>query len=686
MYRYSIIACARWETPYIGEWIAYHKAVGFQRIYLCCNDDDPAEMKAAVAAAITDCKDLVSFTHFPEQGRQSEMYLDALVQARRETEWVMFLDIDEFIVLRDCNDIDRFMKPFAHSADSVYFNWLNFGNSGFVERPPGSVLRQYTRRSARVSALTKHLSRTALLAPDRLRQGPYPFWHGLADPVWSSLKRVNVLGVDIGSQLSTDSKVADSYLADSATREAMLSKAVCNHYGLKSEADFLLRAARGTGGEFSGQVIWKQAYESGNFRAVLRERNMVEDTYLCDLSLREFGTQPAQPLRTVHARHRHWTGDLILGSNGRLLHPDRGTLAEYRTHDNTLHVQWDKWPEDQFVNVDDVFHDAKVDDSSKPRCLQHRAPLFLLTVQRSGGTILARVLNCHPEIVIWGEHIGFINKLAEMDDIIRKAGPLMKPKTDEQIEDHVAFSNDRLPRFDPWVNAFDYESFCNACREIISSQFTRGLKPNQRWGFKEIRYHRLLTAQFLDKLFPDCRFVILRRDPTEVATSAILASFSLFHLKEYREAMPLAVADAIVRDVTYAILAIERGLDEIHCWFGSRSLKLDYDQLQDPRLSVVPSLFDFCRLDLSENVLTRVRRVLEVRAGSSDRSSAFGGILSSDFIRERATALVPSLREEIASQGIDRRRLCAREGLGAFSFLIGDHMVRSGGGSVSSLF
>ena len=55
--------------------------------------------------------------------------------------------------------------------------------------------------------------------------------------------------------------------------------------------------------------------------------------------------------------------------------------------------------------------------------------MFLLTLHRGGGTVLARVLNCHPDLVIWGEHVGLINRLAEIDDMVSRVGRLMAPNS-----------------------------------------------------------------------------------------------------------------------------------------------------------------------------------------------------------------------------------------------------------------
>ena len=106
-------------------------------MYLHCNDDDPAEFAAEVASATRDRPGFVTFTHFSGQGRQRDMYVDAMRRARDETEWVTFLDIDEFLVLRGFDDVHAFMQPFAGSFDSVHFNWVYFGNKRLHQAAAG---------------------------------------------------------------------------------------------------------------------------------------------------------------------------------------------------------------------------------------------------------------------------------------------------------------------------------------------------------------------------------------------------------------------------------------------------------------------------------------------------------------------------------------------------------------------
>jgi hypothetical protein len=270
--------------------------------------------------------------------------------------------------------------------------------------------------------------------------------------------------------------------------------------------------------------------------------------------------------------------------------------------------------------------------------------------------------------------------------MVTRVDHLMVPKTDDAIAEYTAFPDHRLTVFEPWANPFDYDVFSHSCRQMIEAIFMRGLRPGQRWGFKEIRYHRALTVRFLEKLFPAARFVILRRDIREVAVSTILASWSLRWFWDFREAMPSEMAEAIVRDVTYAVLAIESGLDAVQAQVGPHCLQLDYSQLLDPALGFVAPLFGFLELVLSDQVFARIRKVLKVRSGETDQEVCFGGLLSRDFIRERVNATAPDLRAEIARDGIDKARLIARQGIGQYSFLMGDHTLRDRSCELSGLF
>jgi len=49
------------------------------------------------------------------------MYFHFLWKYSTENEWIMFFDIDEFLLLRNVNNIDKFIVNY-NKYDEIYFN------------------------------------------------------------------------------------------------------------------------------------------------------------------------------------------------------------------------------------------------------------------------------------------------------------------------------------------------------------------------------------------------------------------------------------------------------------------------------------------------------------------------------------------------------------------------------------
>ena len=89
------------------------------------------------------------------------MYKHFLRANAEEVEWLLFLDIDEFVVLKQHTNVDAFIRAYEREADAIYLNWVMFGNNGFVDRPQGSILRRYIKRDRFVNPYTKVLTHVA---------------------------------------------------------------------------------------------------------------------------------------------------------------------------------------------------------------------------------------------------------------------------------------------------------------------------------------------------------------------------------------------------------------------------------------------------------------------------------------------------------------------------------------------
>jgi hypothetical protein len=136
----------------------------------------------------------------------------------------------------------------------------------------------------------------------------------------------------------------------------------------------------------------------------------------------------------------------------------------------------------------------------------------VLAQHRSGGTLLARLLNCHDELVVWGEHGGFLDGRAEARGQLEHWAEQLPPRSTHELRQYVGSGRLADVEFRPWMSPFSPSDYTEECRRGLLALFTRGLRRDQRWGFKEIRYHKPHLIKFLHELFPRGQFVLLERN------------------------------------------------------------------------------------------------------------------------------------------------------------------------------
>ena len=267
----SIFTCARQATPYVSEWLQYHRAIGFDQVYLYCNDDDPLELYGEVRPFCEGPRPFVTFRHFPYRGQQFYMLLHGLRHYRQETEWIAFLDIDEFLVLPHLDNVKAFLGHVPPGWAALHINWSFFGNNFHAERPHGSVLLNYTRREEQLHPGGKTITRSARIDLDRLTD-KFPFWLGWQGRMGPEFQVRDVLGHPVEAVPTWSSQI----------QEHMRNTAVIARYAFRSTTDFIRRLHQGAQDEFAGLPGWQQIHEAQRPDALLSTLNAITDTYLAD--------------------------------------------------------------------------------------------------------------------------------------------------------------------------------------------------------------------------------------------------------------------------------------------------------------------------------------------------------------------------------------------------------------------
>jgi hypothetical protein len=312
LYRYSIAACARWESRYIVEWLTYYQALGFDHVFLYCNDDDPLPLFRLVEPFTRSDTPFVTFRHHAEQGQQREMYLDFLKQYAHQSEWFGFLDIDEFIRIPPSQTIGQFLAGLPADSDAVLFNWVFFGPNGHKTPPELPVLQAFTRRQAYLHQNTKFLMRASSLASVTadFDHGDHPFWHRPNPLLREGSRIVNVLGEPANDYYAGFPDRPLDYINEDGRRQRIFETALIHHYAFRSEQAFAERAARGTLGSFAGQGMWKELAEGNGFEGFLAAINGVED-----VSLARFWDQGSPAASALKKMNDQIADDDRLGAN-----------------------------------------------------------------------------------------------------------------------------------------------------------------------------------------------------------------------------------------------------------------------------------------------------------------------------------------------------------------------------------
>lgn len=125
----TIAAIAKNEGRYIVEWIAYHLAIGVDRIIVYSNDTEDDQNAILSKIEEHDCRvSLVDWPSISGVSPQISAYQDAVKRAT--TPWICFIDIDEFLVPLEDADIHQWLASVPADVSTVHINWRGFGSGG----------------------------------------------------------------------------------------------------------------------------------------------------------------------------------------------------------------------------------------------------------------------------------------------------------------------------------------------------------------------------------------------------------------------------------------------------------------------------------------------------------------------------------------------------------------------------
>ena len=236
-----IVGCMKNEAPYILEWVAYHRAIGVDNFLIYtngCEDGTDEILQRLQELGHIQHRDNEGWKgKSPQQHALNTALKEPLV---RNAEWIIHIDVDEFMNVRMGNGTLPEFLNHVPDATNVAMTWRLFGHNGVTRLADEFVIEQFDTCAPKhcpkphtawgFKTMVKNIGAYEKLSCHR----PNKLIAGMEDKVhW-----VNGSGRPMGDEVKNNGW-------RNSKRSIGYDLLQLNHYALRSAESFLIKRQRG---------------------------------------------------------------------------------------------------------------------------------------------------------------------------------------------------------------------------------------------------------------------------------------------------------------------------------------------------------------------------------------------------------------------------------------------------------
>lgn len=263
--RIALVATMRNEGPFVVEWLAYHRLIGFTEMWVASNDCEDGSPDLLDALAAQGLLTHVRCAPRPDQKAQIVAY-EAIAARLADDwpDWLMVLDGDEFLNVHVGDGRVTDLIAAVGDATAAMVNWRVFGSAGERQWSGDGVMRRFTRAATRDHGVNRPYK--TLFRGAEAYHGPL-LPHGPGFAKEEAVGRIRP--VDGGGHPLPEHYARSAEFLQSEPGTVDWGLAQVNHYNTRSWQDYLAKQARGGG---QGPDRWDR---DGNWPVF--DRNEEED-------------------------------------------------------------------------------------------------------------------------------------------------------------------------------------------------------------------------------------------------------------------------------------------------------------------------------------------------------------------------------------------------------------------------
>ncbi|MEM6758356.1 MAG: glycosyltransferase family 2 protein [Pseudomonadota bacterium] len=272
------------EAAFLLEWLAHHRAVGFDDVLVFSNDCDDG-----TDTMLDRLADLGWLTHIRNDGPydQGGIQFTAMKRAAKldpvkSANWILALDIDEFVNIHAGDGTLNALHAALPDATAITLTWRLFGNNGEVRFRDAPVTETFRKAAPEVlywpwrASMFKTLYRNdGTYAKPGVHRPRAPDQHRLADAHW----------YDSHGRLLDDQFKTRRVFSNFGRPNYGLAQ--INHYALGAMESYVLKAARGRAvhaGDVLGMDYWTERNFCAETDDTIRRYDAARDAHLAELT------------------------------------------------------------------------------------------------------------------------------------------------------------------------------------------------------------------------------------------------------------------------------------------------------------------------------------------------------------------------------------------------------------------
>ena len=233
------------EAPYLLEWVAYHRLIGFNDIIVFSNDcTDGTDQMLERLDEMGLLRHYANPSMFIGAGNHHQKmmrYVNTMPRLAR-SDWVASFDVDEYVCVNTGNGRLEDLFAAVPDANVILMNQHNFGSSGLMEYQDELITRRYVYSWDHEQPYHRQLNRRGVKTLTHQSAKPRAWENHSTTFRGADHKRLHVVNgsgqrlPDIDMRKAVKSLLHPEYGFDLVQ---------LNHYVLKSAQDFILKGLRG---------------------------------------------------------------------------------------------------------------------------------------------------------------------------------------------------------------------------------------------------------------------------------------------------------------------------------------------------------------------------------------------------------------------------------------------------------